>query len=81
VAATELTADCAVKREFAMPIKPELLKALNEQTQNIPVAPERWPELAVELNQMRIAAEAALTVHDFDRDPGEFRAVLRSRRT
>jgi len=64
-----------------MPIKPELLKALNEQTQNIPVAQERWPELAVELDQLRIAAEAALTVHDFDRDPGEFPAVLRSRRT
>lgn len=63
-----------------MPIKPELLKALNEQTQNIPIAQERWPELAVELNQLRTAAEAALAVHDFDRDPTEFAAVLRSRR-
>lgn len=63
-----------------MPIKPELLKELNEQTQNIPIAQERWPELAVELNQLRIAAEAALTVHDFDRDPVEFPAVLRFRR-
>jgi len=62
-----------------MPIKPELLKELNEQTQNIPIAQERWPELAVELNQLRTAAEAALAVHDFDRDPGEFPAVLRSR--
>jgi hypothetical protein len=68
------------EKEFAMPIKPELLQALNEQTQNIPIAQERWPELAVELNQLRIAAEAALMVHDFDRDPGEFPAVLRSRR-
>jgi hypothetical protein len=64
-----------------MPIKPELLKELNEQTQNIPIAQQRWPELAVELNQLRIAAEAALTMHDFDRDPGEFPAILRSRRS
>jgi len=63
-----------------MAIKPELLKEINEQTQNIPIAQERWPELAVELNQLRTAAEAALAVHDFDRDPGEFPAVLRSRR-
>jgi hypothetical protein len=63
-----------------VPIKPELLKEINEQTQNIPIAQERWPELAVELNQLRAAAEAALTVHDFDRDPGEFPAVLRARR-
>ena len=63
-----------------MPIKAELLKELNERTQNIPIAQERWPELAVELNQLRAAAEASLTVHDFDRDPGEFPAVLRSRR-
>jgi hypothetical protein len=32
------------------------------------------------LNQLRTAVEAALAVHDFDRDPGEFPAVLRSRR-
>jgi hypothetical protein len=64
-----------------MPIKPELLKELNEQAQNVPIASERWAELAVELNQMRTAAEAALAVHDFDRDPGDFPAVLRSRRT
>ena len=81
MAPTELSPDCAIKRRFAIPIKPELLKELNEQTQNIPIAQERWPELAVELNQLRVAAEAALTVHDFDRDPGEFPAVLRSRRT
>jgi hypothetical protein len=63
-----------------MPIKPELLKELNEQTQNIPIAQERWEELAVELNQLRAAAETALTVHDFDRDPADFPAALRSRR-
>jgi hypothetical protein len=80
VAAIELSTGCAVKREFAMPIRAELLKALNDETQNIPIAQERWPELAVELNQLRTAAEAALAVHDFDRDPGEFPAVLRSRR-
>ena len=64
-----------------MPIKAELLKALNDATQNIPIAEERWPELAVEVNQLRTAAEAALAVHDFDRDPADFAAVLRSRRT
>jgi hypothetical protein len=63
-----------------MPIKAELLKELNDETQNVPIAQQRWPELAVELNQLRAAAEAALAVHDFDRDPGEFPAVLRSRR-
>ena len=63
-----------------MPIRAELLKALNDETQNIPIAHERWPELAVELNQLRTAAEAVLAVHDFDRDPAEFPAVLRSRR-
>jgi hypothetical protein len=63
-----------------MPIKAELLKELNEQAQKVPIAPERWPELAVELNQLRTAAEAALAVHDFDRDPGDFPSALRSRR-
>jgi len=63
-----------------MPIKAELLKELNDQAQNVPITQERWPELATELNQLRTAAEAALTVHDFDRDPGDFAAVLRSRR-
>ena len=63
-----------------MPIKAELLKELNDETQNVPIAQQRWPELAVELNQLRTAVEAALAVHDFDRDPGEFPAVLRSRR-
>jgi hypothetical protein len=63
-----------------MPIKAELLKALNDETQNIPIAQERWPELAIELNQLRAAAETALKVHDFDRDPAEFAATLRARR-
>jgi hypothetical protein len=63
-----------------MPIKAELLKELNDETQNIPIAQERWPELAVELAQLRAAAEAALKVHDFDRDPADFQAVLRARR-
>jgi hypothetical protein len=63
-----------------MPIRAESLKALNEETQKIPIAQERWAELAVELNQLRAAAEAALKVHDFDSDPSEFPAVLRSSR-
>jgi hypothetical protein len=63
-----------------MPIRAELLEELNDETQKIPIAQERWPELAVELNQLRTAAEAVLAVHDFDRDPAEFPAVLRSRR-
>jgi hypothetical protein len=63
-----------------MPIRAELLKELNDETQKIPIAQERWPELAVELNQLRTAAEVALAVHDFDRDPAEFPAVLRARR-
>jgi hypothetical protein len=68
------------KRSLPMPIKPQLLKELNEETQNVPIAEERWPELAVELNQLRTAAEAALKVHDFDRDPADFAVVLRARR-
>lgn len=63
-----------------MPIRAESLKALNEETQKIPIVQERWAELAVELNQLRAAAEAALKVHDFDSDPSEFPAVLRSSR-
>ena len=49
-----------------MPIRAELLKALNDETQNIPIAHERWPELAVEfvfgvvLQAMRAAAEGRL---------------------
>jgi len=64
-----------------MPISPEALKTINDEAQHVPIAESRWPELAVELNQLRAAAEAALAAHDFDRDPTEFSAWLRSRRT
>jgi hypothetical protein len=63
-----------------MPMSPEVLKAINNEVQHIPIREERWPELAVELSQLRAAAEAALAVHDFDRDPAEFFALLHSRR-
>lgn len=63
-----------------MPITAEVLKAINEETQRVPISEDRWSELAVELNQLRSAAEATLAVHDFDRDPTEFSALLRSRR-
>jgi hypothetical protein len=61
-----------------MPMSAELLKAINNESQRISVAEERWAELAVELNQLRAAAEAALAVHDFDREPAEFFALLRA---
>jgi hypothetical protein len=64
-----------------MPITPKLLEAINHEIQSVPIAATRWPELAVELNQLRAAAEAALAVHDFDRDPTEFAATLDSRRS
>ena len=63
-----------------MPITAELLKAINREVQGIPIEEERWKELAVEVNQLRQAAESALGVHDFDRDPAEFSSLLRSRR-
>ncbi len=63
-----------------MPVSAEVLKAINDETQRIPIAADRWRELAVELNQLRAAAEATLAVHDFDRDPAEFSALLRSRK-
>lgn len=63
-----------------MAITPEVLKAINEEVTRVPIAEERWPEVAVELNQLRTAAEAALRVHDFDRDPTDFFALLRSQR-
>lgn len=63
-----------------MPVTADTLKAINSEMQNIPIAEERWRELAVELNQLRAAAETALAVHDFDRDPTEFSALLRSRK-
>jgi len=63
-----------------MPISAKLLEAINREIQNIPIEQERWKELVVELNQLRQAAEGALDVHDFDRDPAEFSALLRSAR-
>jgi hypothetical protein len=64
-----------------MAVSPKLIEAINQEIQAIPIAETRWPELAVELNQLRAAAEAALAVHDFDRDPADFQAMLhRSRR-
>jgi hypothetical protein len=63
-----------------MPVTAELLKAINQEVQGIPIEEGRWKELAVEVNQLRQAAESALGVHDFDRDPAEFPSLLRSRR-
>lgn len=63
-----------------MAISAELIEAINRESQNIPIRDERWQELAVELNQLRNAAEAIQGVHDFDRDPGEFLPMLCSRR-
>lgn len=63
-----------------MPATVDTLKAINSEMQSIPIGEERWRELAVELNQLRAAAEGALVVHDFDRDPAEFFALLRSQR-
>lgn len=63
-----------------MPMSVELLKAINNEVQRIPIGADRWPELAVELNQLRAAIETALAAHDFDREPAEFFALLRSRR-
>ena len=61
-----------------MSITPELIEATNREVQSVPIAATRWAELAVELNQLRAAAEAALAVHDFDRDPADFQAMLDS---
>jgi len=63
-----------------MPITAAVLNAINDEAQRVPISEDRWPELAVELNQLRAAAEAALAVHDFDRDPTEFSALLRSQK-
>ena len=61
-----------------MAVSPKLIEAINQEIQAVPSAGTRWPELAVELNQLRAAAEAALAVHDFDRDPADFQALLDS---
>jgi hypothetical protein len=63
-----------------MPVTTELLKAINGEVQGIPIEEERWKELVVEVNQLRQAAESALGMHDFNRDPAEFLVRLRSRR-
>jgi hypothetical protein len=63
-----------------MPVSAKLLEDINREMQRVPIRDERWGELAVELNQLREALEDALAVHDFDRDPAEFSALLRSRR-
>ena len=63
-----------------MPITPRLIEAINQEIQSVPIAETRWLELAVELNQLRAAAELALAVHDFDRDPTDFADLLDSRR-
>ena len=60
-----------------MPVTPNLLKSTNEEIQSIPIAETRWPELAIELNQLRAASEASLVSHDFDRDPADYAALLR----
>lgn len=61
-----------------MPVSPNLLKSINEEIQSIPIAKTRWPELAIELNQLRDAAEATLALHDFDRDPDDYAVLLRT---
>ena len=63
-----------------MPVTAELLEAMNCEIQEISIEKERWKELAVELNQLRQAAEGALAVHDFDREPAEFSVLLHSGR-
>jgi hypothetical protein len=63
-----------------MPMSPKLIEAINQEIQAVPIAEARWPELAVELTQLRAAAEAALSVHDFDRDPADFQTMLDGRR-
>jgi hypothetical protein len=62
-----------------MSVTAELLKAINREVQGIPIEEERWKELVVEVNQLRQAAESALGMHDFDRDPAEFSILLRKR--
>jgi hypothetical protein len=56
----------------------DLLETINRELQHLPISPERWKELAVELRQLHDAVEAAAAVHNFDRDPGDFQLLLRS---
>jgi hypothetical protein len=69
-----------IKRERAMPVSPSLIEMINREIQNIPIEDKRWPELAVELNQLRTAIESALAVHDFDRGPADFQRLLNADR-
>ena len=64
-----------------MTVSAKLLKTFNDDIQNVPIKEERWPELAVELNQLRAAIETGLREHDFDRDPSEFVSLLRAGRS
>jgi hypothetical protein len=68
-------------QEDALPVSPKLIEAINREIQQVPIEDKRWPELAIELDQLRAAAEAALAVHDFDRDPADFQAVLHGRKS
>ncbi len=59
-----------------MPVSPKLLEAINREIQKVPIEDRRWPELAIEIDQLRAAAETALAVHDFNRDPADFVALI-----
>ena len=61
-------------------MSPELIEMINRELQEIPIAAKRWPELSVELTQLRAAAIAAQPTHDFDRDPTDFTDLLRAAR-
>ena len=63
-----------------MAISSKSLEMINSEAQKIPINEQRWPELAVELNQLRGAAEAVQPLHKFDRDPTQFLTLLRSQR-
>lgn len=63
-----------------MAIDPHLVAGLNAGIQRLTIDERRWPELAVELDQLRRATEDALVVHDFDRDPAEFAQTLATER-
>jgi hypothetical protein len=63
-----------------MSVSGKLLELINQEAQQVPINEQRWPELAIELNQLRAAAELAEREHEFDRDPGEFLSLLRSHR-
>ena len=63
-----------------MPIDPDLVAGLNAGIDRLKIDERRWPELALELDQLREAAERALAAHDFDRDPAEFAGMLAAER-